>query len=156
MFAWTATPLEPPVEPLVVELLQWPSVDEYRRLYNGVGRDYDWTDRNRLPDEQLRQAIQHPDVEIHRLVVQGEVAGYSELDRREALDVELAYFGLFPQFIGRGLGKYFLAWTLQQAWSAKPRRVWVHTCDLDHPAALPLYQRAGFEIYRRELIHQVV
>jgi GNAT superfamily N-acetyltransferase len=100
--------------------------------------------------------VQHPAVEIYQLSVRGQPAGYSELDRRVDQETELAYFGLFPEFIGLGLGRYLLAWTLNRAWSYAPRRVWVHTCDLDHPAALPTYLSAGFEIYRSEIIEQPV
>ena len=67
-----------------------------------------------------------------------------------------AYFGLFPAFIGKGLGKYLLAWALDRAWSFNPRRVWVHTCDLDHPAALPNYLRAGFTVYDETVVEQIV
>jgi len=77
-------------------------------------------------------------------------AGYAELDRRQPLEVELAYFGLMPEFIGRGLGGFMLNWTVHRAWSSEPRRVWLHTCTLDHPQALAVYQKAGFEIYQRE------
>jgi GNAT superfamily N-acetyltransferase len=109
-----------------------------------------------MPDADLLAAIQHPDVEIHLLTVNGHSAGYSELDGRVPGDIELAYFGLFPEFLGHGLGKFFLQWTVQHAWQRQPRRVWVHTCDLDHPAALPLYRSVGFEAYKQEVIEQVV
>jgi GNAT superfamily N-acetyltransferase len=55
-----------------------------------------------------------------------------------------------PDFIGQGLGKYFLQWTIDKAWGYQPRRFWLHTCTLDHPAALPNYQKAGFAIYHEE------
>ena len=131
-----------------------PSVDFYRRLYRGVGSGFHWVDRLVLPDQEL-QAIIHDDrVDVFVLTVAEELAGYSELDRRKADEIELAYFGLFPAAIGKGLGKYLLNWTLRAAWSHQPRRVWVHTCDLDHPAALPNYLKAGFQIYNEVTIDQ--
>lgn len=130
-----------------VERLQRPSVEEYRFLYDSVGRGYRWVDRNLMPDDDLRRIIQDERVEIHVLRVAGGPAGYAELDCRNPREIELAYFGLFPGFTGRGLGKWFLAWALDAAWSRRPDRVWVHTCDLDHPAALPLYLKAGFSVY---------
>jgi GNAT superfamily N-acetyltransferase len=63
-------------------------------------------------------------------------------------------FGLMPEFIGKGLGKYFLRWTVDKAWSYNPRRFWLHTCTKDHPAALPNYLKAGFAIYNEELKDQ--
>ena len=64
--------------------------------------------------------------------------------------MEIAYFGLLPQFVGRGLGGALLTATIERAWQLKPRRVWVHTCTLDHPSALANYQARGFRIYKHE------
>ena len=74
-----------------------------------------------------------------------------ELDRRKEGDIEIVQFGLIRDFIGQGLGKYFLQWTIDKAWSYRPRRFWLHTCTLDHPAALPSYLKAGFEVYKEEI-----
>jgi hypothetical protein len=60
-------------------------------------------------------------------------------------------FGLIREFIGQGLGKYFLQWTIDKAWSYSPKRFWLHTCTKDHPAALPNYLKAGFAIYKEEV-----
>ena len=139
-----------------VERWHAPTVEQYRQLYRGVGERLHWVDRLLMPEEQLRAILNDLCVEVYVLSVAGETAGYSELDRRSDNEIELAYFGLFPPFIGQGLGKFFLNWTLQQAWSHKPRRVWVHTCDLDHPAALPTYLKAGFQVYDERLIQQLV
>jgi GNAT superfamily N-acetyltransferase len=148
--------VEAPRASVRIEYLPTPSIDQYRRLYNSVGQDYYWVDRNRMPDDQLKEILADPRVKIAVLYVKQEVAGFSELDCRDPQEIELAYFGLFPQFIGQGLGRYFLCETLKWAWSFRPRRVWVHTCDLDHKAALNTYLRAGFEIYDRRVIQQVI
>lgn len=147
-------PISVPRDGLTVDHLANPSVEEYRRLYNGVGSGYNWVDRNLMSADELRKVLHDDAISIYLLRVNGEAAGYSELDRRQPHEIELAYFGLFPQFIGQGLGRYFLAWTLERAWSFNPQRVWVHTCDLDHPAALGNYLRAGFEIYDEKVIQQ--
>jgi GNAT superfamily N-acetyltransferase len=145
-----------PIHGVAVERVERPSVEYYRFLYNSVGRDYHWIDRNRMPGDELRRIVEDERVEIYLLTVGGEPAGYAELDRRQEGEIELAYFGLFPAFVGRGLGKYFLNWAVERAWSHRPRRVWVHTCDLDHPAALPNYLKAGFVVYDEQVIQQVV
>ncbi len=147
----TATP-----EGVAVAHVEKPSLAEYRHYYSSVGKDFDWVDRILLADEKLVEIIHDNLVEISLLTVGGEPAGFSELDRRTPTEIELAYFGLFPNFIGRGLGKFFLNWTVQHAWSYQPNRVWVHTCDLDHPAALPNYVRAGFQVYDEKIVHQQV
>jgi GNAT superfamily N-acetyltransferase len=133
-----------------VERATSPTVEQYRALYDRVGRDWRWIDRRILSDEQLAAIITDPRVEIHLLRVDGEVAGYAELDRRIEDEVELAYFGLFGEYIGRGLGRFFLERVIERAWSYSPRRFWLHTCTLDHPRALPNYLKAGFVPYKEE------
>lgn len=103
-----------------------------------------------LSDEQLAAIIQDAAVEVYVLYVSGVPAGYAELDRRQFPDIELAYFGIIPEFIGQKLGPYLLRWSIDKAFSYSPRRLWLHTCTLDHPIALATYQRAGFRIYRTE------
>lgn len=133
-----------------------PSLGDYRALYNAVGAAYQWIDRNLMADEELAAILQDQRVEVYQLEVRGQPAGFAELDRRIAREVELAYFGLIPQFIGQGHGKWFLTRMIEQAWTKTTRRVWVHTCDLDHAAALPTYCKAGFRIYDEKTIQQVV
>lgn len=146
----------PPRDDVYVRRLISPGVDEYRTLYRGVGSQLNWVDRLVMADGELQAILRNPRVEVHVLDVGGKPAGYAELDRRTIDQIELAYFGLFPEFVGQGLGKFFLNWTIRQAWSYQPQRVWVHTCDLDHPAALPNYVRAGFRVYEERLIEQFV
>jgi GNAT superfamily N-acetyltransferase len=95
--------------------------------------------------------VQHPLNEVHVLHVEGAPAGFAELDRRTDGAIELVQLGLMPEFVGQGLGKYFLQWTIDQAWRYRPRRLWLHTCTLDHPAALPNYRKAGFVVYHEAL-----
>lgn len=121
-----------------------PTVGFYRYLYNAVGEPWLWYERNRLSDTELAAIIQDEKVEVCVLYYDGTPAGYAELDFRREGEVELAYFGLIQDYIGLGLGRYMLDWAIDAAWSRDPRRLWVHTCTLDHPAALPIYQKAGF------------
>ena len=133
----------------VMQAIQ-PTISFYRYLYNTVGEAYDWFDRRRLSDSQLAAIVQHPQVAVHVLYAHGVPAGYAELDWRVPGEVELAYFGLMPEFVGRGYGLSFLQWAVTQAWSQQPQRLWVHTCTLDHPNALSVYQKAGFVLYKEE------
>lgn len=127
-----------------------PSVGFYRYLYNGVGERWLWYERRAMDDARLARIIHDERVEIYVLHVDGEPAGFAELDRRKPPDIELAYFGLMPEFIGKGLGRYLLTWAIDTAWNHAPERLWVHTNTLDHPKALPLYQRCGFRPYKQE------
>ncbi len=143
--------LAPPAEPppaappgVTVEHLVAPGVQRYRQLYDAVGHDWYWVDRQRVPEAALRELLEDPRVEVHVLRVDGREAGFAELDRSEPGEVRLMYFGLMPGFTGRGLGRWFLRWAVARAWSHAPRRVWVDTCTLDPPRALPNYLAVGF------------
>jgi GNAT superfamily N-acetyltransferase len=144
----------PPREGLAVVHVQRPGVAYYRSLYDAVGRDYDWTSRKKLADVELAALLNDPRLEVHLLTAEGVPAGFAELDRRTEGEIELVQFGLMPGFIGQGLGRYFLQWTIDKAWSYQPRRFWLHTCTKDHPAALPNYLKAGFAVYKEEVKDQ--
>ena len=133
---------------------QAPTVPHYRFLYDAVGRDYNWLSRRKLSDGELAAVIHDPRNELHVLHVDGSPAGFAELDRRQADEIELVQFGLMSDFIGQGLGKWFLQWTINKAWSYQPRRSWLHTCTLDHVAALPTYKKAGFVEFKEEVIRR--
>jgi GNAT superfamily N-acetyltransferase len=144
----------PPREGLAVVHARRPTVAYYRFLYDTVGRDYEWTSRKKLSDAELAALLHDPRLEVHVLMADGIPAGLAELDRRIEGEIELVHFGLMPEFIGQGLGRYFLQWTIDKAWSCHPRRFWLHTDTKDHAAALPNYLKAGFVIYREEIKEQ--
>lgn len=125
------------------------TVSFYRYLYHTVGGDWTWSGRRLMDDATLLAHIHDRAVEVNVLWVEGVPAGLMELDRRSPDEIELLYFGLIPDFIGRGFGRFALDWIIDRAWSFRPSRFWVHTCDLDHPNALAVYQKAGFVIYDR-------
>ena len=122
----------------------------YRFLYDTVGHDYNWNDRKNLPDMELANLIHAEDVEVWLLYVSGQPAGYFELVPNDKNTIELEYFGLLPEFQGKGLGNWLLAEAIRAAWAKLPKRVIVQTCTLDGPAALPLYQKMGFTPYAQE------
>lgn len=132
-----------------------PPLSFYRYLYNTVGAKWHWYERRRLADDALEAIIHDPMVEILVAYSRGVPAGYAELDCRRRAEVEIAYFGLIPEFIGKGIGPSLLDRAIRSAFAgndrrSKPERVWLHTCTLDHPAALSVYRRAGFSICGRK------
>jgi GNAT superfamily N-acetyltransferase len=143
-----------PCAPDSVQVLRadQPPAAFYRFLYGTVGKQWRWYERLKLTDNELNCILHTPHVEVHVLYVGGVPAGYVEMVREASNETEIAYFGLMPDFIGQGLGRFFLEWSLTYAWSRRPVRVWLHTCSLDHPRALPNYQRAGLVSYRRERV----
>ncbi len=128
------------------------TVNFYRYLYDAVGRPWYWTDRKKLSDVELAGIIHDAAVEVYVLHVGGVPAGFYELDARNMPTVELAYFGILPEFIGLRLGPYLLGQAIEMMWLKEPERILVNTCTLDHPKALPLYQRFGFRPYDRKEI----
>ena len=130
--------------------IEIPTPDLNRFLYASVGADWSWYERLPWTQSQWLTYLEG-DVETWIAYVRGAPAGYFELERQDGGDVEIAYFGLVPAFIGHGHGRALLAQSIARAWSIEgTQRVWLHTCTLDHPQALPNYLAAGFEIYKVE------
>lgn len=123
-----------------------------RDLYLAVGQMWSWNDKRVWSDEQWKEYGLAPELRTLAAYYDDSLAGYYELRRDEQGGVEIAYFGLLPEFIGRGLGGALLTSAIEEAWRMLPSvsRVWVHTCNLDHPAALANYQARGMVIYKQE------
>ncbi len=137
-----------------VRRLRRPATADFRRLYDGVGSDYAWTDMHSVPRRELDGFVQDPRVEFYLLLKgDSDEAGFYQLDfRRQETDgsAELAFFGLMPAHRGKGLGGRLLDDSIRRAWRREIVRLDVNTCTLDHPAALALYLRAGFRVDRVE------
>jgi GNAT superfamily N-acetyltransferase len=139
----------PPVPPdtSLVRLAR-PSVGFYRYLYDTVGAPHVWWLRRALPDNSIAPLLADPAISIHVLYRGGEPAGFFELDGRARPDMNLSYFGLVPQAVGKGLGAWFLRAAVDEAFRGSNRGVTVNTCTADHPRALPTYLRVGFRPMR--------
>lgn len=122
----------------------------YRYLYVEVGRPWRWVDRLPWTEEEIRAHLARPGIGLWLLTVRGTPAGYFELARHDDGAVEIAYFGLLPEFTGAGLGKWLLTEATRAAWDLGANRVWLYTCTFDHPAALPNYLRRGFTVISEE------
>ena len=127
-----------------------PPTHFYRYLYDTIGEKYFWVDRKRLSPEALSDLLHDPRMEIYILYADGNPAGLAEMDLRAGNSAHLAYFGLMPEYIGRRLGYFFLYHACMNAWIHPISKLRVNTCTLDHPRALPLYQRLGFTPISRE------
>ncbi len=120
-----------------------PSLNRY--FYSEVGRAWQWTDRLSFSDDEWLEHAESVDTFVG--YYDGTPVGYFEL-QTQGESVELLYFGLLSEFIGKGLGGALLSKAIDAAWALGAGRVWVHTCSLDHPAALANYQARGFKIYK--------
>lgn len=117
-----------------------------RRLYREVGADWQWTDKEDWSDSQWRDYAADPSVQTYAARLGDELVGYLELLLSPGA-VQINYFGLLPAFIGRGYGGQLLTMALRMAWGLEPERVWLHTCEKDHPAAQANYQARGLKVY---------
>jgi GNAT superfamily N-acetyltransferase len=143
-----------PSSPLRLRSVDKPDADAYRELFRLVGAPWLWFSRLIMDDATLGAIIHDPGIEL--FVVEedeGRDAGMLELDYREPGECELSFIGLVPELAGKGHGRWLLAEAVNRAWRGSVSRVHVHTCSLDHPAALSAYRRAGFAPYKRAIEH---
>jgi ribosomal protein S18 acetylase RimI-like enzyme len=142
--------LEVPLSVLSLRRVEVPQPEHYRELFRRIGARWLWFSRLILDDAHLAAIIQHPKVELDSVLDEGgREVGMLELDFRDAHECELAFIGLIPELSGMGHGRWLLAEAVRRARREGIERVHVHTCSLDHPAALAAYRRAGFIPYKR-------
>jgi GNAT superfamily N-acetyltransferase len=149
-----ARPDLPPAPPAPLRLvaLERPALDRYRALFRAVGERWLWFSRLVMADGALAAIIHDPQVAVFAAIdAEGRDAGMLELDFRRAGECELAYFGLVPDLAGQRLGRWLMAEALTRAWGPGVKRVWVHTCTLDHPSALNFYRASGFTAIARTI-----
>lgn len=139
-----------PESPLSLRRIDVPEPAHYRELFRRIGSPWLWFSRLTLDDAHLAAIIQHPKVELDAVVdSSGAEVGILELDFREPHECELSFVGLTPELSGKGHGRWLLAEAVRRAWREGVERVHVHTCSLDHPAALSAYRRTGFTPCKR-------
>lgn len=144
-------PSQPAGAPASLLRADAPPLWYFRALYDAVGRDYAWEDLHTLPDPDLADWLSRPEVSLWTLMRAGWPHGFFLLDAQAGEETEIAYFGLVPQAVGRGLGTFLLRTAVLTAWDRPGlRRLTVNTCSLDHPRALAGYQKAGFQPVRQE------
>lgn len=141
-----------PASPLRLQRWRTPTTDKYRILFRRIGEPWLWFSRLVMPDAELAAIIGDERVEVYAVLDRAGIeVGILELDFRTDATCELAFFGLVPELSGKGLGGWLMANALQLAWRSGITRVWVHTCTLDHPAALAFYRKQGFVPYARSI-----
>ena len=143
---------EVPPSKLTLRRVENPDPAHYRELFCKVGSPWLWFSRLIMNEAKLRAIIGDPGVELFTVVDHdGNEVGMLELDYRKPRECELSFVGLILELSGQGHGRWLLAEAIRRAWREGIERVHVHTCTLDHPAALRAYRRAGFTPYKREV-----
>ena len=117
-----------------------------RFLYQYVGELWDWTDKLSHTEEQWRAYAESTSLHTYIAYYKGAIAGYFELQSTVSGDVEIKYFGLAEKFIGKSFGGYLLTCAIKGT-----KRIWLHTCSLDHPSAIKNYKARGFKVYKEEI-----
>jgi len=122
-------------------------------LYQKIGEDFHWKDRLAWSLADWKNYLDNEKLKFFTAFVGDEPAGYYEyLNHDDIREVEITYFGIFKNYFGKKLGGYLLTHALETAWKHNPRRVWVHTCTLDHPNALRNYIARGMSIFKKEFV----
>jgi GNAT superfamily N-acetyltransferase len=141
-----------PASSLTLKHVEVPEPEHYRELFRLIGAPWLWFSRLIMDDAHLASVIQHPKVELYCVIDQNDrEVGILELDFREAHECELAFIGLVPDLAGLGHGRWLISEAVSRGWREDVRRLHVHTCSLDHPAALSAYRRAGFAPFKRTI-----
>jgi len=124
------------------------SCPEYLELYKRVGEPLRWDQRIQMAERELAALLDDGSLNIYVLRdAQGQALGFCEFDRRGFPDIEIKNFGVVAEVQGLGLGSWLLKVALCEEWRSDPVRIWLHTDTWDHPAAMHVYQRAGFRVF---------
>ncbi|WP_062619800.1 GNAT family N-acetyltransferase [Flammeovirga sp. SJP92] len=140
--------------PLKGKIEEWHPVNntEYLDVYNAIGKDWGWTGRVLMKENELQDWLNSDQSKFYILKIENNAAGFMELDFKDPSRPEIVYFGLMPDYIGQQLGLPFLTHTVHTIELLEEvKNVWLHTCEYDHPSAIKVYQKAGFEIYKEEV-----
>ena len=138
---------------LKVILVKKLKIDFIKFLYKEIGKDFFWRDRLKWSDQNWFDYIKNDDFKLYTLKQNNKLVGYYELlYNPETNFMEIAYFGIFKEFYGKGIGGYLLTDAILNSFKEKINKVWVHTCTLDHPNALKNYLARGMTIFKTEKI----
>ena len=122
-------------------------------FYKNIGKKHKWTDRLIWSESEWIKYVSDPKVETYILKVKNDLAGYFELIlHNDKNEIEIAYLGLLEEYINQKIGSYLLSFAIKKSFFEKVKRVWVHTCSLDHKNALNNYVARGMKVFKKETI----
>ena len=136
-----------------IQYLKTPDFQINKFFYKNVGKNHNWVDRLVWTEKQWIDYVSDQSVKTYILKDKNEFAGYFELILHSSTnEIEIAYLGLLEEYINQKLGSYLLSNAIKKSFVEKPKRVWVHTCSLDHKNALNNYIARGVKIFKKEII----
>jgi len=133
-----------------------PKAKYFFKLYNLVGNDYEWNDMNCLKNSEVEQILKDTSIDFYLFFKNLKLLGFFILDFREKKICDLMYFGLLPDAIGLGYGSQMLKIALKKSSDKKFKKITVNTNTLDHPNALPLYKKMGFNVVKKEIHSRIL
>jgi len=140
-------------EEIFIDLLEPVDFQLNKFFYKNIGKDHNWVDRLIWTDKQWINYVSDKKVKTYILKYKNDLAGYFELIlNKEINEVEIAYLGLLKEYHNKKFGSYLLSSAIKNSFLEKPKRVWVHTCSLDHKNALHNYLSRGMKIFKKETI----
>ena len=140
-------------EGYLVELVYPTNFQLNKFFYKNVGKKHHWVDRLNWTEDQWIKYTSDKKVKTYVLKKKKDLAGYFELIiHKDKNEVEIAYLGLLEEYLNKKLGSYLLSSAIKNSFLIKPKRVWVHTCSLDHKNALMNYTARGMKIFKKETI----
>ena len=134
-----------------VKLLEPINFELNKFFYKNIGKNHHWVDRLIWTEKQWIEYVSDQKVKTYILKNNDELAGYFELIyHKDNNEIEIAYLGLLEEYHNQKLGSYLLSSAIKSSFINKPKRVWVHTCSLDHKNALSNYLARGMKIFKQE------
>lgn len=139
---------EPDRPDLVFRRIPKPEVGWYKATIRAIGQEWLWFSPLVMPEAALAAILRDPLREVYVLLRDGETVGIAELDRQGGDEAEISFFGVVASEIGTGAARFLMNRALEEAFRHGTRRVWLHTCTFDHPAAVPFYVKSGFKPFK--------
>ena len=123
-------------------------------FYKNIGKNHKWIDRLVWSEEKWIKYLSNEKVKTYVLKYKNDLVGFFELIiHRDNLEVEIAYFGLLEEYQNKKLGSYLLSEAIKKSFEFNIKRIWLHTCSLDHKNALNNYISRGMKIFKTEKIN---
>ena len=140
-------------EKFSIQYLKTPDFQINKFFYKNVGRKHNWVDRLAWTEKQWIDYVSDENVKTYILKDKNEFAGYFELIlHNDKNEIEIAYLGLLEEYINQKIGSYLLSFAIKKSFFEKVKRVWVHTCSLDHKNALNNYVARGMKVFKKETL----
>ena len=141
-----------PSDKIVLELLDNKNFELNKFFYKQIGKKHQWIDRLVWQDQDWIKHVSNENLKTYILKEDEELVGFFELifDKNEC---EIAYFGILEEYIGKQLGGYLLSESIKASFNIGSKRIWVHTCSLDHRNALKNYLSRGMKVFKSEILN---